>query len=308
MSRECFDKRRFDWMSLTCQFYFFLKMKPSNHILTFNVSVADREFINKSSEPFQIMPARTGWLTDKMIDSYMKNDSNRDILIHTSYITRVFSSKENVDKLLQQYIKLAHRLNTKYILIHGPYSSKELEFFDHGLELLQKLTKNNPDIKFVVEIPAFTKELIKKTDHSIFDRMSRTHHLLDFIDKYIGKIVKAGFEVVIDTAHTFNNCLSNEEVIGLVKAYSESVTWIHFNGNLNVQASKDHHCPMYDKNNLIPEPIKFTQELLKVVKNDTIFISETINNDLKKWLKFCEDTGLKLVEKTVFNAIGDTIK
>lgn len=267
-------------------------MKPQdtnlNHILTFNISVADREFINKTSQPFQIMPARTGWLTDKMIDSYMKNESEHNILIHTSYITRVFSSKENAEKLLQQYIKLAHKLNTKYILVHGPYSSKECEFFDHGLELLQKLTKANPDIKFVVEIPAFTKELIKKTDH-----------LLDYIDKYIGKIVKSGFEVVIDTAHTFNNCLSNEEVIGLVKAYSESITWIHFNGNLNVIASKDHHCPMYDKNNLIPDPVRFTKELLKVVKNDTIFVSETVNNDLKKWLKFCEDTGLKLVEKSI---------
>ena len=283
-------------------------MKSQEHTLTFNVSVADREFINKSSQPFQIMPAipavrsgvataRTGWLTDKMIDSYMKSDIEHNILIHTSYITRVFSSKQLTESLLQQYIKLAQKINTKYILVHGPYSSKECEFFDHGLELLQKLTKENPDIKFVVEIPAFTKELIKKTDH-----------ILDFIDKYIGKIVKSGFEVVIDTAHTFNNCLSNEEVIGLVKAYNEHITWIHFNGNLNVQASKDRHCPMYDKNNLIQDPIKFTQELLKVVKPTTIFVSETVDNDIKKWIKFCENTGLTLVEKTVVNKIGDVIE
>lgn len=266
--------------------------------LSFNISVSDRDFIKNSDQPFQIMPTRNGWLTDRQIASYSEG-LNKQILIHTSYVTRVFSptllysadTKKKLENLLNQYIKLAHKLHTPYILVHGPYSTKECNKFDEGLKMLQELTKNNPDIKFVIEIPSFTKELLTHLKDKT----------LNFIDEYIGKIVKNGFEIVIDTAHTFNNTLSNEEVLMLVKVYSKSISWIHFNGNLCPPISKDKHCPMYVRENLIKDPIRFTQELLKLTK--CVFISETVENNYNEWKKFCDKTGLKIISKDVFDHV-----
>lgn len=266
--------------------------------LTFNISVSDRDFLKNSNQPFQIMPTRNGWLTDKQIESYSEG-SNSQILIHTSYVTRVFSptllhsadTKKKLIVLLNQYIKLAHKLHTPFILVHGPYSTKEFNKFEEGLQILRELTKNNHDIRFVIEIPAFTKELLN----------SIKPNYLNFIDEYIGRIVKSGFEIVIDTAHTFNNNLSNEEVLMLAKIYSKNISWIHFNGNLNPPVTKDKHCPMYAKENLIKDPIHFTQELLKVCSCH--YVSETVENNYTEWKKFCEKTGLKLVGRDVFDHI-----
>ena len=262
-------------------------------MLSFSLSVSGREFIKNSKEPYQIMPVQSGFLTSKIIDSYFKSTAPKDILIHTSYMCRAFSPiafsyNSKIQGLIRQYFKFAQHTGASYILIHGPATPNEFLNFDLGLKMIDTIKKefNDKNIKICIEIPSFSKEVLKKeTD------------IYTFIDNYFSKISKMDFEIVIDTAHTFSNCLFNDEVIKLLKKYDKYCTWIHLNGNLRPPGSSDMHCPMFDQKNLIPDYEKFCKDIAKLNKK---CISETIYKNYDEWCDFAKKCGFKLITKEAF--------
>lgn len=263
-------------------------------MLSFSLSVRDKDFIYNSKEPYQILPAQRGFLTNNVIENYKKtNELHNNILIHTSYMTRVFSPiafsyNSKIQALLRQYIKFAERIGTKYILVHGPCSENEMLNFDLGLNTMKKiLEEEKSKAIFCVEIPSLTKALLEKN----------TNKYLEFFTEYIQKIVDIGFEFIVDTAHTFNNGLTNDEVIELLNKFEKHWSWVHLNGNLRPKFTSDTHCAMFDKKNLIPDYIKFCQKIASFKRN---CICEVVYKNYDEWKTFSEEIGLPLISKEIF--------
>lgn len=259
-------------------------------MLGFSISVSDRKFIKDITDICQILPVQRGYLTDKAIESYYPTSSSKNnILIHTSYMCRAFSPvaftyESKIKDLIRQYIKLSKRIKNDSILIHGPATVNEYNNFDLGIQLINSVIKEETYTGTIhLEIPSISKDLLTKHEDKY-----------KFHDEYIDKIVKSGFGIVFDTAHTFNNSLTNDEVIKLMKKYDKYVTWIHLNGNLRPQLTSDKHCVMFDEKNLIKDHITFCKEIAKLDKK---CITETIHPDYSDWEDFCKQTGFKLVSK-----------
>lgn len=262
-------------------------------MLSFSLSVSNRQFIRKSNELYQIMPVQRGFLTSNTIDTYFKSTITRDILIHTSYMCRAFSPialpyNSKIQALINQYFKFAQHIGASHILLHGPASPNEFLNFDAGLDMIDSIRKrfNDNNIKICIEIPSFTKEILnKETD------------MYSLIDNYFDKITQKNFEIVIDTAHTFSNRLSNDQVLTLLKKYDKYCTWIHLNGNLRPPGSSDVHCPMFDPKNLIPDFENYCKEIAKMNKK---CISETVYKNYDEWCEFAKKCGFELISEEAF--------
>lgn len=263
-------------------------------MLSFSLSTHDKDFIRDCKEPYQIMPVQRGFLTDNIIENYKtSNEVRNNILIHTSYMTRVFSPitfsyNSKIQALLRQYIKLAEKIGTKYILVHGPSSENEMLNFDLGLNMMKKIIEEEKTkASFCIEIPSLTKDLLTK----------HKNKYLEFFTEYIQKIVDAGFEFVPDTAHIFNNGLTNDELIELLNKFEKHWSWVHLNGNLRPRFTSDTHCAMFDKKNLIPDYIKFCQKIASFKRN---CICEIIYKNYEEWKTFSEKIDLPLISKNAF--------
>ena len=276
-------------------------------MISFNMSVSgDKTWLKNTTEPFQILPQQRGYLTydqTMMYPKKSKTNEDRDILVHTSYICKPFSDI-NLDwhskcfMLLYRYYEFCERIGTRYLLIHGPENLAQWMWFDVGLNAIKKSLQVIPDdynegqelvmrdIVICIEVPSFNKEMFKKFPNQF-----------EFMDKYFKKVVDVGFEIVIDTAHTFNNKLTNEEVLKLMEKYKDHMTWIHLNGNIRPPETSDTHCPMFDKKNLIPNPIEFTKEIMKFGKK---CICEIVYPKYDEWAQFAKDVGGKLISKELF--------
>lgn len=263
-------------------------------MLSFSLSVHDRDFIRDSKEPYQIMPVQRGFLTNNTIETYHKaNEPHNNILIHTSYMTRVFSPiafsyNSKIQALLRQYIKLAERIGTKYILVHGPSSENEMLNFELGLSTMKRiLEEEKTKVSFYVEIPSLTKDLLAK----------HKDKYLEFFTDYIQTIINAGFEFIPDTAHTFNNGLTNEEVLELLNKFDKHWSWVHLNGNLRPRFTSDTHCTMFDKKNLIPEYIDFCKKIASFKRN---CVCEIVYRNYDEWKEFSKEISLPLISKDAF--------
>ncbi len=265
-------------------------------MLTFSLSVSNREFIKQTTEPCQIMPVHSGFLTSSIIGSYYKSEKTKDIIIHTSYMCRAFSPiaftyNSKIQMLIKQYIKFAKHMGASDILIHGPSSPNEFLNFDLGLDMIKSIIKSENGEKETVpriclEIPSFTKEMHKLINNSY-----------EFVDNYFSKIINAGFNIVIDTAHTFNNGLSNDEVIQLLEKYKDHWRWVHLNGNIRPPKTSDTHCPMFDSKNLIKNPLEFSKKIASFGKN---CVCENVYKNYTEWENFAKECGLKLISKESF--------
>jgi endonuclease IV len=265
-------------------------------MLGFSISVSDKLFIRNTTEICQILPVQRGFLNDKIIETYYKGINNRNnVLIHVSYMCRLFSPaaftyESKIKALLRQYIKLAKRIRTNDILIHGPSNTNEFKNFVTGLELIKSTVESeNYKGSIHIEIPCFSKELLESMSNKF-----------KFCEEYLDTISKFNFGIVFDTAHTFNNGLTNEEVIKLMKKYNKYVTWVHLNGNIRPPSTSDNHCPMFDPKNLIPDYIQFCSDIAKLNKK---CISETIHKEYKDWEDFCKQTNFKLVSKNSLDRV-----
>ena len=235
---------------------------------SFNISI-NSEHINK---PCQIMPRRTQGLYD--ISTINVNANNNKILIHTSYITHIWSVKSQEYHStqwlnLKNYLLLAKKLNSHYILVHGPKSSKEYLEFGNGLQWLQtNFNKYCTDgLKIVIEIPAFTKELNQKINNKY-----------KFVDDYLQTIVNAGFDIVLDTAHLYANGLNCREMVALIDKYENNFEWLHLNGNSRPQFTSDEHIFILSKfNKFVSEVDVLLQRIFRL--NNCICILESLSNE-----------------------------
>ena len=57
-------------------------------MLSFNLSTTDKKL---TSQPCQIMPAQRKYMSESIINTY-ETINNENILIHTSYVTKVFTN------------------------------------------------------------------------------------------------------------------------------------------------------------------------------------------------------------------------
>lgn len=254
------------------------------------MSVQNRQLIHDSNEPFQILPERTRPLFDTTVKTYFKSNKVKSILIHTSYLTRIWKpevllpqSKQSL--LINSYCNLANRINTKYILVHGPSSPNEFEMFAAGLAWLKDLESNQSNIKFCIEIPAFTK--------STFEQL---HIDLSFIEDYFQLIVNAGFQIVIDTAHLHSNGLDVSSMIHLLIKFKDNYDWIHLNGNCKPMFTSDKHTTITSNESKIVN----VEPLLKTIsKLGKICVCEIVYKNRSYWTSLANKYEISLVSKDI---------
>lgn len=261
-------------------------------MISFNKSVIDKEDFKCNHDPYQIMISRYKFISRDVLDMFPKIDFENKILIHTSYITKIFTSNalkshSKTRYNLNGYNDIATKLNTKYILIHGPCSIDEYNNFGFGLQLIDDVFKDSGKI-ICLEIPSFTKTIYK---FKIID--------LNFIKHYFDTILAFktnGYkiQIIIDTAHLHSNGLDIYDMMELLEIYKNDYEFIHLNGNIKPRYSPDEHCPIIDDKNKISN----TRFLLKYLSGSgKICISETVTGDWNYWIELCKEFGLNLVER-----------
>lgn len=267
--------------------------------LTFNISVKDKGFIKTCTEPFQILPVRTGFVN---YSSYQTNNPiKRNILIHTGYdfnLWKHFEMFEFSKQYMQivNYMRLSHNLGADSILIHGPSSYNECGFSENLSNLLTRVNEINTVKSFCVEIPRFTHDLINTI------QQNKTN-MLDFIDAYTNKIIRQNCNIVFDTAHLYANGLTVDDMILLLTKYNDHYKYIHLNGNSNPKYSKDNHTIMINceeegrKPNLIGSPEEIDRLLYKVASLNKICVSEEKHTNYKYYQSLAKKYGFNLVSE-----------
>lgn len=268
-------------------------MAEPNTLISFNLSVSNKDFLKKSTLGFQIIPATTNYLTANIIANY-KQGSNPNILIHTSYITRIFKQQFLLDnskeeKIIYTYINLARKIGTKNILIHGPCNPTEYAVFGLCLGKLIQIQKNE-DVVFHIEMPSFTKAFFEEYKVDI-----------EFIINYFDIIANNKLKVVIDTAHAYANGMSTDDINLLLKTFEKKYDYIHLNGNCKPQFTHDKHTPLTFRDDKIKDGKKIL-DLLSSIKGK-ICICEVVFKDWKFWQNFVKDRELTLIDKDYFDNI-----
>lgn len=270
-------------------------MEDKRSVLTFDVSCSDKLYINDLSYPVQIMPMARGYVKSTILNLY-KEHTPRLMLVHASYPTlafniRAFEVDNPIVESLKVYLRYCDKIGASHFLIHGPRSSAELENLDLGLKLLSDLhSESNAKVKICVEMPAFTKELMKTGPNGKLE--------FKFFEQYFNKIIEYGFEIVIDTAHLWSNGLTAIEMIRLLKNYEENYTWIHFNGNCKPMYTSDKHTYMFAADNKITDNEKLSEECAKLGK---ICVCEIVYKNSKEWKTFAEKYNFDLVPDSAFS-------
>ena len=266
-------------------------------VLSFNLSVSDKQNVSTINEPFQIMPSTRNYLSDKSIDSY-PTCKNEHIIIHMNYITKIFR-KDAIElnsperKSLQQYVKLAKKLGTKNILIHMPYSKDEMDNVANGFKIIyDELLKK--DMIIHLEITAWCKNLM--SDLKIYDQDPK-EYVSNYLTKIIGymNIFPSGkFYVVFDTAHLFADGCSVDDMIFIMKKFKHMIKYIHLNGNINPQFTSDSHTPLFGSKNKIKDWEKLSKFCASL---NVVCIAEITKygTEWKNWETYAENNGFKLV-------------
>lgn len=275
-------------------------------VLTFNISCKDKKFISNLEEPVQIMPMSRGYIKDSILKLYNKysekENSNYDkkldkkLLVHAAYPILIFNSRcfETENKIvdsLKTYFKLCDKIGASHFLVHGPKSTSEYANFELGLKLLKDLQiESKTNVKICIEMPSFTKEFLNSDIDFDFK----------FFEEYFNLIISFGFEIVLDTAHLWNNGLDTIHMIRLLKNYENDYTWIHFNGNSKEQFTSDKHVPMFSQDNKIQD----CEKLIKVCSElGKICVCEIVYKNLSEWKNFAQKYDFNLISETVFEHI-----
>lgn len=277
-------------------------------VLTFNLSVVDKENLANVKYPFQIMPATTNYLRDSTIDAYVRSE-NKGIILHLNYITRIFgdTSIENGSKVrgsLRQYCKLAEKLGTKNILVHGPYTVKEYNNLAYGMSIIyEELIQKGMVVH--VEMPAWSKDLMNMMNPEIKEGKSvkRTkdpkEYMISYYDdilKYLEKYPKGSSKMVPDTAHMFaNGCGTKEDFEFFLQKYEPWIEYIHMNGNCNYMYKTDVHCPIFKHENKM-SCWKDVAELCSKMNKICIVEDTKRGASWNEWQEFANEFGFKLVE------------
>lgn len=271
-------------------------------VLTFNLSVTDKDNIASVSEPFQMMPATRTIMSDKQIEAY-KNAANDKIILHMNYVTRVFKpeaieveSKERYS--LRQYVKLATKLGTRNILLHLPCSSSEMSNLGIGMKVMHdEIIRKNMILH--LEIPSWTKEYIKDLGlNASSSEVNGTEAVIDYLTKVL-KIIesfpKDSCFIVLDTAHMFANGCEADDMIKIVQKFRPFMRYLHLNGNVNYKFTSDSHVPMFSAKNKIKN---FEGMCSAIASEGLICVAEVTKEggEWKDWEEFAEKFGFRLVK------------
>ena len=286
-------------------------------IITFNKSTSDRQdfLINKS--PYQIVPLHDRFFYNECLDTLPNPEFDNKILIHSSFTTRPFSSKQIGNKKcndnLKGYELIANKLRTKYILFHGPANIDDYHNFTNGLS---NIDLNIKDKIICIEIPAFSKAFIDyiKQNQIINSPSNPSNNsnqqinqssnqplnpYYNFICEYLNTVtsfkpVNNQFQIVLDTAHLHSNGLNGIEIIKLCNEYLNYYDFIHMNGNIKDQFKPDIHTPIDSVN----DKIKFSEYVVRnIAKLNKICICETKDGDYEYYQELSEEYGYSIVDK-----------
>lgn len=259
-------------------------------LISFNKSVINRNDFLTNHSPYQIVPTRN-YYDKNLIDTYPIINFENKILIHTSFSTRPFGNKQiNTPSSygnLNIYDKLGDKLNTKYILIHGPANEDEFINFNNGLIHIDKCFKNKI---ICIEIPSFSKSLRDfKKDINDYDFID---NYLNIINNFKTSINNNIFQMVIDTAHLHANGLNGIQMFQLLDKYKDNYDFIHLNGNIKNKYYPDIHVQLDSSEDKI-ENSNYLWE--NVVKLNKICICETKNGDYNYYKLIADEYNYNIV-------------
>ena len=285
-------------------------------IITFNKSTSDRQDFLINKYPYQIVPLHDRFFYNEYLDTLPNPEFDNKILIHSSFTTRPFSSKQIGNKKcndnLKGYELIANKLRTKYILFHGPANIDDYHNFNDGLS---NIDLNIKDKIICIEIPAFSKAFIDyiKRDQIINSPSNPSNNsnkqinqsdqplnpYYNFICEYLNTVtsfkpVNNQFQIVLDTAHLHSNGLNGIEIIKLCNEYLNYYDFIHMNGNIKDQFKPDIHTPIDSVN----DKIKFSEYVVRnIAKLNKICICETKDGDYEYYQELSEEYGYSIVDK-----------
>lgn len=286
-------------------------------IITFNKSTSDREDFLVNKSPYQIVPLHDRFFYKEYLDTLPNPEFDNKILIHSSFTTRPFSSKQIGNKKcndnLKGYELIANKLRTKYILFHGPANIDDYHNFNNGLS---NIDLNIKDKIICIEIPAFSKAFIDyiKQNQIINSPSNPSNNsnkqinqssnqplnpYYNFICEYLNTVtlfkpVNNQFQIVLDTAHLHSNGLNGIEIIKLCNEYLSYYDFIHMNGNIKDQFKPDIHTPIDSVN----DKIKFSEYVVRnIAKLNKICICETKDGDYEYYQELSEEYGYSIVDK-----------
>lgn len=291
-------------------------------IITFNKSTSDREDFLVNKSPYQIVPLHDRFFYNEYLDTLPNPEFDNKILIHSSFTTRPFSSKQIGNKKcndnLKGYELIANKLRTKYILFHGPANIDDYHNFTNGLS---NIDLNIKDKIICIEIPAFSKAFIDYIKQNVITNSPNNpsnnslnnsnnqqinqssnqplNPYYNFICEYLNivtsfKPVNNQFQIVLDTAHLHSNGLNGIEIIKLCNEYLNYYDFIHMNGNIKDQFKPDIHTPIDSVN----DKIKFSEYVVRnIAKLNKICICETKDGDYEYYQELSEEYGYSIVDK-----------
>lgn len=282
-------------------------------IITFNKSTSDREDFLVNKSPYQIVPLHDRFFYKEYLDTLPNPEFDNKILIHSSFTTRPFSSKQIGNKKcndnLKGYELIANKLRTKYILFHGPANIDDYHNFNNGLS---NIDLNIKDKIICIEIPAFSKAFIdyikqnqiinspsNPSNNSNQQINQSSNPYYNFICEYLNTVtsfkpVNNQFQIVLDTAHLHSNGLNGIEIIKLCNEYLSYYDFIHMNGNIKDQFKPDIHTPIDSVN----DKIKFSEYVVRnIAKLNKICICETKDGDYEYYQELSEEYGYSIVDK-----------
>ena len=286
-------------------------------IITFNKSTSHREDFLVNKSPYQIVPLHDRFFYKEYLDTLPNPEFDNKILIHSSFTTRPFSSKQIGNKKcndnLKGYELIANKLRTKYILFHGPANIDDYHNFNDGLS---NIDLNIKDKIICIEIPAFSKAFIDYIkQNQIINSPSNSSNnsnqqinqssnqplnpYYNFICEYLNTVtsfkpVNNQFQIVLDTAHLHSNGLNGIEIIKLCNEYLSYYDFIHMNGNIKDQFKPDIHTPIDSVN----DKIKFSEYVVRnIAKLNKICICETKDGDYEYYQELSEEYGYSIVDK-----------
>ena len=286
-------------------------------IITFNKSTSDREDFLVNKSPYQIVPLHDRFFYKEYLDTLPNPEFDNKILIHSSFTTRPFSSKQIGNKKcndnLKGYELIANKLRTKYILFHGPANIDDYHNFNDGLS---NIDLNIKDKIICIEIPAFSKAFIDYIKQNVITNSPSNssnnsnqqinqssnqplNPYYNFICEYLNTVtsfkpVNNQFQIVLDTAHLHSNGLNGIEIIKLCNEYLNYYDFIHMNGNIKDQFKPDIHTPIDSVN----DKIKFSEYVVRnIAKLNKICICETKDGDYEYYQELSEEYGYSIVDK-----------
>ena len=286
-------------------------------IITFNKSTSDREDFLVNKSPYQIVPLHDRFFYKEYLDTLPNPEFDNKILIHSSFTTRPFSSKQIGNKKcndnLKGYELIANKLRTKYILFHGPANIDDYHNFNNGLS---NIDLNIKDKIICIEIPAFSKAFIDYIKQNVITNSpsnssnnsnqeinqssnQQLNPYYNFICEYLNTVtsfkpVNNQFQIVLDTAHLHSNGLNGIEIIKLCNEYLNYYDFIHMNGNIKDQFKPDIHTPIDSVN----DKIKFSEYVVRnIAKLNKICICETKDGDYEYYQELSEEYGYSIVDK-----------